>query len=313
MTLDSILGFFNSNRITFYLLSNAEFDAECAFRFCSLRAPHEYGIYFVEDNSSFSLEEVSNSIILCSNDLGRNDSNVYIKVEHPQLVYYKLTQIASEVKEIGIHPTAIIHPEAKIDDSAAIGAYSIIGRCIIEAGAEIRNGVVIENNSIIGKNSIIDSNTVVGAEGLSWVWDETGTRVKQAQLGGVVIGENCYIGTNVTIVRGSLSDNTIIGDETLIAHGTMIGHGSIIDQKVHIANNVSLAGSSHIETRAFLGSACVISSHVRIPSGCIVGAGAVVTKSYDEPNSTLAGVPAKIITVNNHTKKPKGAPKPYKS
>jgi len=172
--------------------------------------------------------------------------------------------------------------------------------------------VVIEDNVILKKNSFIDSNSVIGAAGLAWIWDSNGNRIIQPQLGGVIIGEDCILATDVTIVRGSLSENTNIGTGTVIAHGTKIGHGSIINDHVHIANNVSIAGNANVGERCFLGSACVISSNITIADNCIVGAGAVVAKNVTENYVTLAGVPAKIIKRSNYEDKPKGAPKPFK-
>lgn len=43
-----------------------------------------------------------------------------------------------------------------------------------------------------------------------------------------------------------------------------------------------------------MGVHCVVIGKIEISSGCVIGAGAVVTKST-EPNSVYAGVPAKKI------------------
>ena len=39
----------------------------------------------------------------------------------------------------------------------------------------------------------------------------------------------------------------------------------------------------------------VICKNTKIPNGCIIGVGSVVTKSIKEENSVLAGNPAKIV------------------
>ncbi|HMT27869.1 MAG TPA: DapH/DapD/GlmU-related protein, partial [Bacteroidia bacterium] len=153
----------------------------------------------------------------------------------------------------------------------------------------------------------------IGARGMAWIWDEDGERVMQPQTGGVIIEEDCILGTGIAIVRGSLSENTIIGKGTVMAHGTKIGHGCVVGQHVHFANNVSLAGNAILGDRVFLGSGCVVSSNVKIGEGCIVGAGAVVHKSIEENYCTVAGVPATIIKRNNFESKPKGAPRPFRS
>lgn len=43
-----------------------------------------------------------------------------------------------------------------------------------------------------------------------------------------------------------------------------------------------------------MGVHAVVIGNIKIGNGCIIGAGAVVTKSFPE-NSVIAGVPAKII------------------
>jgi UDP-3-O-[3-hydroxymyristoyl] glucosamine N-acyltransferase len=131
-------------------------------------------------------------------------------------------------------------------------------------------------------------------------------------LGGVIIEEDCVLGSDISIVRGSLTENTVIGKGTVMAHGTKIGHGCKVGSYVHFANNVSLAGNCIISDRVFLGSACVVSSNVFLPTGCILGAGSVLNKSIEEEFVTLIGVPARVIKKNNFESKPNGAPKPFK-
>ncbi len=47
-----------------------------------------------------------------------------------------------------------------------------------------------------------------------------------------------------------------------------------------------------------MGVHCVVIGNVEIASGCVIGAGAVVTKST-EPNSIYVGVPARKIKERN--------------
>ena len=51
----------------------------------------------------------------------------------------------------------------------------------------------------------------------------------------------------------------------------------------------------------FLGSGCKIIGEVSVADNVAVGANAVVTKNIEEPNTTWAGVPAKMIS--NHGSK----------
>ncbi len=308
-----IIDFLKGNDIKFEEITASNFAVEQEYTFASTKNPIAKGFYFISKEYLATAKNVSESIILTDGEKSdiKDIKNSYILVENPQLVHYKLAALFTNQNKMGIHETAIISKEAKISQTAYIGPFCIIENCEIGDSVQLISNVTIRDNVIIKENTIIEGNSVIGARGMAWIWDTDGKRIIQPQTGGVIIGANCIIGTDISIVRGSLSENTKVGDHTIIAHGTKIGHGSNIGNHVHIANNVSLAGNAQIGDRTFLGSACVVSSNVNIAANCIVGAGAVVSKSVAVEYATLAGVPAKIIKTENYKDKPKGAPKPF--
>lgn len=77
------------------------------------------------------------------------------------------------------------------------------------------------------------------------------------------IGENCSMHINTAIVAGGIND-----EAPNIGNNVIIGIGSTILGKIVIADN------------------------------CVIGAGAVVNKSFEKEGVTIAGVPAKIISYN---------------
>lgn len=310
-TLKEIIQFLEKENISFEVrIGKGKFESE-KFSLASTRNKIEFGIYFLDSSQHSQSGTIHNSIILTDQFDTKEGSNALIVVDDPQLTHYKLALSREEKIGAFIHPTAIIHKDAKISVSAHIGPYCVIGKCKIGEGVVLTGSVTVNDGSEIRSNTIIESQTVIGARGMAWIWDENGGRLMQPQIGGVIIEEDCIIGSGISIVRGSLSENTIIGRGTVMAHGTRIGHGSVVGKLVHFANNVSLAGNTNIADRVFLGSGSVVSSNVSISEGCIVGAGAVVHRSVEEKNCTLAGVPAVIVKRNNYESKPKGAPKPY--
>lgn len=310
-SLKDILAFLEENNIRYQLINKFDLDTY-TFQPASLKKIIPQGIYFFSQQISPEVtQSIHNSVLFVSEEL-QASTCVQIIVENPQLTHYKISALFKPTAPSSIHTSVIIDEKAIIGKNVHIGPYSVIGACVIEDNVVIKNNVTIEDNVTLKKNVYIDSNSVIGAGGLAWIWDDEGKRVLQPQLGGVLIEEDCIIATDVTIVRGSLSENTKIGQGTVIAHGTKIGHGTQVQENVHMANNVSIAGNAYIGNRAFLGSASVISSNISVPDDCIVGAGAVVTKSFKEPFITLAGIPATIIKTENYTEKPKGAPKPFK-
>ena len=294
--------------INFEIIENTTWQSE--YKFASIKSIIQNGIYFFEDILLLQNFNISNSIIITSQKVKTN--NNLIIVSNPQLVHYKLNSLINTLKLVGISNSAKINPKAVLGKNIYIGENTIIGQCIIEDNVIIKHNVVVEDNVIIRKNTFIDCNSCIGSAGLAWIWDSEGNRIIQPQIGGVIIESDCILGTDVTIVRGSTSENTLIGKGTVIAHGTKIGHGAEIKDHVHMANNVSIAGNATIGERSFLGSACVISSNVKLSDNCIVGAGAVLNKTINKNYVTLAGVPAKIIKENNFQDKPNGAPKPFK-
>lgn len=282
------------------------------YQLSSIKNKIKGGLYYLAEEYIDESNLIFDSLILIDNSLPTNNSNIYLRVDNPQLVHYKIALTLEKKIKSGIHATAIIDEDAIIDPTAYIGPYCIIGKCEIGANVSLLGHVTVTDNVLIKANTIIEGNSLIGARGMSWIWDENGQRIIQPQLGGVIIESDCILGSDISIVRGSLSENTKIGKGTIIAHGTKIGHGCQVGEYVHFANNVSLAGNAQISDRVFLGSGCVVSPNVKIGKGCIVGAGAVVNKSITEEYSTIAGVPAKVIKQNNFEYKPKGAPKPYK-
>jgi len=306
MTLEHINGFLNENMIDFKVINQTE---NLGVEPASLKHIIPNGLYYVVGELKDNISTINKSIIIT--DSSFETENTLIIVENPQLVHYKLCHLFVESKTPEIHKTAIIHPEAVIGNSVSIGPYCVIEKCVIEDHVTLQSHVVIKENTVLKKHVFVDSHSCIGAPGLAWIWDEHGERVKQPQLGGVIIEEDCHLATDITVVRGSLSESTTIGKSTVIAHGTKIGHGAIIGEHVHMANNVSLAGNAVIGDRSFLGSASIISSNIKIPENTIVGAGAMVNKNFTESYCTLAGIPAKVIKTENYKNKPKGAPKPF--
>lgn len=129
---------------------------------------------------------------------------------------------------------------------------------------------------------------------------------------GVEIGDNVRICSSVKIIgAGSLEigDNTWIGPETFISASSSIKIGSNCD----IAPRVFIGDGTHeltpnrdrvadIETchPIIIGDGCWICADATIIAGveigkkCVVAAGAVVTKSFEDL-TMIGGVPAKVI------------------
>lgn len=281
-------------------------------RFCSFRKCQDNGIYFVVDDIA-TPEKIQNSLFICSKE--RQDlidgGNTIIIVEDPQNTFYKLLNKVHPKKiNAKIHKTAVIHRKAIIEKDVEIGPYCTIGESIIKSGTCLKSHVAVYDKTIIENNVTIESFTCVGATGAAWSFDkESGERILQPQMGGVVLGKNSFLGSNITIVRGSLNENTEIGENCIIAHGTKIGHGCRIGDYTHFANNVTVAGNVDIGNFSFIGAGAVLRPQVSVGEGTIVAAGAVVVKSVLESDCLLIGVPAK--SNKSHKERMSGIPKSF--
>lgn len=115
---------------------------------------------------------------------------------------------------------------------------------------------------------------------------------------GVCIGKNCHIYSNLPTTRDcfllKIGDNvTISGNCTFLLHDSSINYPSN-------GKYTDLLGEIVVENNCFIGHSSIILPGVHLASGTIVGAGSVVTKSIFEPDTIIAGNPAKIISNTKH-------------
>ena len=266
-------------------------------RFCSTFAQEPHGLYFCEGDAAPAFDHADIAVLTARPLDG--DIACQIVVSHPQRAFYLLMQrffAAPAAAETSVHPTAVVASGARIGAGSVIGPYCVVGDATIGAGCRLDSHVVVKDGCVVGDRVTIESHSTVGATGVAWVWDpDSGERIVQPQIGGTRIGNDCFIGTDVTVVRGSVNEVTSLGDGCVVAHGTKIGHGCVIGADVHFANNVSIAGNCRLGDRAFLSAASVLRPRIVLARGVVVGAGAVVTRDVDVEGVVVSGVPARLM------------------
>jgi sugar O-acyltransferase (sialic acid O-acetyltransferase NeuD family) len=99
-------------------------------------------------------------------------------------------------------------------------------------------------------------------------------------------GQGCVI-TNACI----LTVNVHVKDFVIINLGTSVGHDVTIGSFTSIMPDCSISGFATIGDECQIGAGVRILPGLSVGSHCVVGAGAVVTKSFGE-NAKLIGVPA---------------------
>jgi UDP-2-acetamido-3-amino-2,3-dideoxy-glucuronate N-acetyltransferase len=130
-------------------------------------------------------------------------------------------------------------------------------------------------------------------------------------LYGCTIGDESKIGTFVEIQRGAaigrrckISSHTFICEGVTIEDECFVGHGvmfindkyprAVCDDGQLKTNSDWTCTPTRVCRRANIGSGAVIMCGVTIGEGATIGAGAVVTRDV-APNSTMAGVPARLL------------------
>ena len=113
--------------------------------------------------------------------------------------------------------------------------------------------------------------------------------------GGVQIGNNTSINSNVS-VTASPPSQIIIGDDCLIAQNVVIrSDDHRFDDVDRLIRRQGRVGANiRIENDCWIGANAVVLKGVHLGAHCVVGAGAIVTKSFP-PYSVIVGNPAKLL------------------
>lgn len=190
-----------------------------------------------------------------------------------------------------IHPTAVVSPGAEIHPTAKIGPYAVISeRSKIGAETEVGAHVVIDGWTEIGARNRIFPGAAIGLEpqDLKYAGDETLVK----------IGDDNRIRECVTINRAThAGEATRIGNGNLLMAYVHVAHNCLLQDKIVIANAVSLAGHVEIESRAVIGGMAGFHQFVHVGRLAMVGAMSRIDR--DVPPFTLVeGSPARVRTLN---------------
>ncbi|HUD43912.1 MAG TPA: acyltransferase [Patescibacteria group bacterium] len=139
--------------------------------------------------------------------------------------------------------------------------------------------------------------------------------LQRSMKNSIIVGEKCGVGDNVKLRcygKGkikignnvSINENTIIhaGKLVEIGNDTIIGANCYINDTSHTFKSLKIpinqqgwnAEAIIIEDNVWLGANVTILDGIKLGTGSVVGAGAVVTKNVAQ-NTIVAGVPAKVL------------------
>ena len=206
-----------------------------------------------------------------------------------------------------------------IEDSVVIGDDTFI-----DSNTTIRSGVTIGEGSFIGSNSIIGEYWMdlcldrQKHEHLLTIGNKALIRSGSIIYSGSMIGDNFQTGHQVTIREkteignnvsiGTLSDiqgNCRIGNYVRLHSNAHIGQLSLIDDYVWVYPYVVLTNDPtppsndfvgvHVHSFAIVATGSIIMPGLDLGQDCLIGAGALVTKSV-EPYAVAIGNPAKKVS-----------------
>lgn len=130
---------------------------------------------------------------------------------------------------------------------------------------------------------------------------------------GAVIRDQVEIGDGCVIMMGAMiNTGSVVGEGTMIDMNVVLGGRATVGKNCHIGAGSVLAGVIEppsakpvvIEDDVVIGANVVVLEGVTIGKGAIVAAGAIVTKDV-EPNTLVAGTPAKVLKEIDKTTKSK--------
>lgn len=190
---------------------------------------------------------------------------------------------------VSIGPNATVMARAKIGADCRIGPNATIGEAV-ELGAGTRVGANASvSHAVVGRNVAIYPGARIGQDGFGFAI-EPGGFLKVPQLGIVRIGDDCEIGANTCVDRGSASD-TVIGAGTWIDNLVQIGHNVKIGKGCVIVANVGISGSAELGDQVMVGGQAGIAGHLKIGAGARIAAQAGVHRDIEE-GGAVGGSPA---------------------
>jgi UDP-3-O-[3-hydroxymyristoyl] glucosamine N-acyltransferase len=190
-----------------------------------------------------------------------------------------------------IGPFVSVGPDAVVGDRTVLFPHVTVGRgasigadCVIHAQVSVREDIVI------GDRVVLQDAAVIGSDGFGFAKRADGTHHKIPQVGRVVIENDVEIGAHTAVDRPAVGE-TRIAAGTKIDNLVQVAHGVKIGERVLLAAQVGISGSTTIDDDVVFAGQSGAVGHVHIGHGAIITAKSGVTHDL-EPNAVVSGFPA---------------------
>ncbi len=143
---------------------------------------------------------------------------------------------------------------------------------------------------VLGSRVRVEAHAVIGGDGFGWVKGPAGLRA-MPHRGGVVVGDDVFIGAGTTVHQGVLTA-TRIGRRSKLDAQVHVGHNGEIGDDCLLAAQVGLAGSVRLGHRVQVGGQAGFADHVSVGDDARVAAKCGVIGDV-AAGATVGGYPAR--------------------
>lgn len=288
-------------------------------RVASLEGAGEGAISFVEDEKFFDEAKASRaSCLFVPEGMGARAGEFaarLVEVARPKLAFALVAEVlhAPHGPAEARHPTAVVAETARVEEDVYIGAQVVVGEGArigrgtqllagvvvgegVEVGAEcvLHPNVVLYRGVRLGSRVVLHAGAVLGADGFGYVRDRDGYH-KFPQVGTVVIEDDVEIGANSCVDRGALGE-TRVGRGTKLDNLVHVGHNVEIGERVVIAAQTGISGSTVVESDAVIGGQVGMGDHARVEAGAVVGSKAgILPGKIVRAGAVVWGVPVRPL------------------
>lgn len=159
-------------------------------------------------------------------------------------------------------------PDVVIDPAAQVGHDVSFGRwVVVEADAVLADRVTIGNHVTIcadarvGAGSRVADFAIVGKRPAL----AKSSTAAAGELPGVVLGEECSVGSHTTLMAGStFGDGCIVGDGAGVRERCEIGGNVVIGRAVTVENDTAIGAHTRIQSGAYITAYVTIEERVFI-------------------------------------------------
>jgi sugar O-acyltransferase (sialic acid O-acetyltransferase NeuD family) len=113
---------------------------------------------------------------------------------------------------------------------------------------------------------------------------------------GAFVSPTARLARGVWVGPGAIINTRVhVGEHAIINSGSVVEHDGKVGFNAHVAPRAALGGRVEVLAHTLIGIGASVLPSIRIGTGCLVGAGAVVIRHVDD-GERVVGVPARVMS-----------------